>query len=707
MGSDKDQLTHSGDCRSCLDESSDRNQPLVDSPFKTTVSLLPLIEFWQERTNEQGSKETHALLSQVEKFPELKEPLAGQCLTEHQHSLVRKLVYAIFPQATWSTDIRALVGMFRTKPIIATPSYHQLVPDSASIPEANVDSELERMLKHLYAYSLILDQLYGLELNVDYPIVRKTEDPNTGFPVHLQVEVDSQFIQVRHIGDKLPSLSEKQREQIQRNPADLKLLSALLPPEEFEFFGFIAIHALRVTDQQVLSEINRQLVEARSIVCPETSAALEAKLRSLFGFPDLRMGFAAFQGEELLRLSGSKDIIHGCIVGDSQHYPYSHYRGSAHEEASNEQKTVLIDDLTKKENLSEIERDLLKDQVRNLAIAPLISDRKVIGLLELSSPRLGVMNPMNTMKIRELLPLFTSAVQRSLADFQNKIDGIIKRQCTVIHPSVEWRFREAAANSLSKRSSEAFGHQAIAFKDVFPMYGASDIRNSSRIRNRSISDDLAHELNGVAEILNRVASKTSIPILAQAKTTCQHFLGLTKKEIRASDEYRITDFLQTEIRELLQLLAEREPCLKPAVDAHFSQLDPQHDTYFKTRKAYMDSVAQLNTDFGNILEESQEEAQKIYPHYFEKHSTDGVDFTLYIGESLCRDRAFHPLYLDNLRLWQLILMCDLACANQELKGKLPIPLETTHLIAVQDHPVSIRFRFDERLFDVDGAYNAR
>ena len=52
-------------------------------------------------------------------------------------------------------------------------------------------------------------------------------------------------------------------------------------------------------------------------------------------------------------------------------------------------------------------------------------------------------------------------------------------------------------------------------------------------------------------------------------------------------------------------------------------------------------------------------------------------------------------------------MCDLACANHALKSQLSIPLETTHLIAVQDHPVSIRFRFDERLFDVDGAYNAR
>jgi len=38
---------------------------------------------------------------------------------------------------------------------------------------------------------------------------------------------------------------------------------------------------------------------------------------------------------------------------------------------------------------------------------------------------------------------------------------------------------------------------------------------------------------------------------------------------------------------------------------------------------------------------------------------------------------------------------------------LPVPLETTHLVLVQHTPLSIRFRFDEKRFDVDGAYDIR
>jgi len=36
-----------------------------------------------------------------------------------------------------------------------------------------------------------------------------------------------------------------------------------------------------------------------------------------------------------------------------------------------------------------------------------------------------------------------------------------------------------------------------------------------------------------------------------------------------------------------------------------------------------------------------------------------------------------------------------------------VPLQTTHLVLVQHAPLSIRFRFDEKRFDVDGAYDIR
>src|SRR5688572_32009050 len=54
-----------------------------------------------------------------------------------------------------------------------------------------------------------------------------------------------------------------------------------------------------------------------------------------------------------------------------------------------------------------------------------------------------------------------------------------------------------------------------------------------------------------------------------------------------------------------------------------------------------------------------------------------------------------------------MVTCGIAVRAHRLRDRLPIPLETTHLILVQHAPLSIRFRFDEKRFDVDGAYNVR
>jgi len=46
-------------------------------------------------------------------------------------------------------------------------------------------------------------------------------------------------------------------------------------------------------------------------------------------------------------------------------------------------------------------------------------------------------------------------------------------------------------------------------------------------------------------------------------------------------------------------------------------------------------------------------------------------------------------------------------AHYALKQTLPVPLDAASLILVYNTSLSIRFRMDEKQFDVDGTYNAR
>jgi hypothetical protein len=66
----------------------------------------------------------------------------------------------------------------------------------------------------------------------------------------------------------------------------------------------------------------------------------------------------------------------------------------------------------------------------------------------------------------------------------------------------------------------------------------------------------------------------------------------------------------------------------------------------------------INKTIIDYLDEAKNELQESYPYYFEKFRTDGVEYDIYIGQSMRPDIPFDVLYLKNLRLWQLKSMAD-------------------------------------------------
>jgi hypothetical protein len=122
---------------------------------------------------------------------------------------------------------------------------------------------------------------------------------------------------------------------------------------------------------------------------------------------------------------------------------------------------------------------------------------------------------------------------------------------------------------------------------------------------------------------------------------------------------------------------------------------------------FEESVTRLTDTIASYLHLEEQAAQGIFPHYFEKQKTDGVDHQLFVGASLVEDGQFDLLYLKSLRLWQLMVVCGIGARADQLVGSLAVPLHTTHLVLAHHSPLSISFRFDEKRFDVEGAYDVR
>jgi hypothetical protein len=177
--------------------------------------------------------------------------------------------------------------------------------------------------------------------------------------------------------------------------------------------------------------------------------------------------------------------------------------------------------------------------------------------------------------------------------------------------------------------------------------------------------------------------------------------------ITPADESSVAHMLKNDVQSLFSHLRSFGPEVISAIEAYDALIDGRLGTVYRRRKEFEESVSLLNQRISLYLDMEEAEAQNLYPHYFEKHLTDGVDYLIYMGASLSQDGSFSDLYLENFRLWQLMVSCGIAWITEQLKRELKVTLETAHLILVSDATLSIRFRFEEKRFDVDGAYDVR
>ncbi|ETX02864.1 MAG: hypothetical protein ETSY2_34675, partial [Candidatus Entotheonella gemina] len=566
---------------------------------------------------------------------------------------------------------------FQLQTFYTSPRFKQMFTggDGRIQGRVNVDGQTVDHVKVLHAYAYILQHFYDIQLEFDYPLIFTAIDPGTGLDRHFRIDFDARFTTVKTVGP-LPSLTEADKQHLLAHLADPHELMSLLPPERFAFEGFAIINAVDVTDQEVISSLKRDLIEKESIISNARFYGLQQRMQTLFRKPDLFFELSALQGDEVLSLNCNRQIEYSCIYADSEHHCINEYEGSVYARACCEGEVLLVEDLTTYPHRTEIEDKLIRQGLRNFVVAPLHYQDNLIGTLSLGSPRPGDLHALNIMKLRDVLPLFAVSIHRSLEEFDTRLQAVIKEQCTAIHPSVEWRFRQAALRWTEQYFSKSMTEmEPIVFDNVYPLYGVSDIRSSSRQRSAGIQADLLEHLRMAQDILCLGHGHKPLPILDHMA----HHVGKWKSHIAADfgagDELSVIDLLRRDVEPLFETLSQFSPEIAEKIDTYRSAIDPQLGTIYRRRRDFEESVMCINEVLSSYLDKEQEKAQAMFPHYFEKHKSDGIEYGIYIGASMVENGQFDLLYLHNLRLWQLMVMCGIVRLADQMRSKLKVPLE--------------------------------
>jgi hypothetical protein len=270
-----------------------------------------------------------------------------------------------------------------------------------------------------------------------------------------------------------------------------------------------------------------------------------------------------------------------------------------------------------------------------------------------------------------------------------------------------WKFEKEAKNFIKEQfNGNQVSFNKIAFEDIYPLYGQIDIKGSSEARNRATRQDLVLQLNSAKAIIEVAFETESLPIYEQIIYQINNYLEDIDKHFKVDSEQFVADFFKQEVNPLFMHLLKSN-VLVSEIEAYFGTMDDKLNVLYKHRKDYDDTITMINKEMATLLDHKQVEAQQMYPHYFERFKTDGVEHNMYIGQSITREDTFNNIYLYNLRLWQLQVMCEMENAYYQNQANYPIPMDVASMILVFSTPLSISFRMDEKQFDVDGTYNAR
>ncbi|APG59255.1 GAF domain-containing protein [Christiangramia salexigens] len=686
-------------------------QQLKDFPFDIKISFHKVIDEYEkelkEAQNSISREYIEKVLEKVSDYPALREGFEDIGLLKEYKEPINVLLDDLFPTILTNNEIKAASVPFHNILFNSSKRLKQILKNAGK----DFNLELRNMdmdIIYVFACIQILKKHYGYEIDISRPLFYDIPDEN-GIMKHYRIAMNADFVEI-FPKDEAPEITQKDVDILIQNVDNIELWKEKIPPYSYVFKGFTIVNLTDVTIDDAISELKTTLL-FEEVSEEEELEKLQEIFRSIYKISDLKVGFTVFNQrdmvfermnyEEATSFILDKELVNDCDTGICEKGFQKLIDDNSYFTISN------VEEYTKSNN-NLLARNLKKNNIKSCILAPVAKNGKLLGILELVSSRKNELNSINAIKLDDILPYIVTTVERNRNDFENRVKAVIQSECTSIHPSVLWVFEREAKKFIKDLDKDGLASfKDITFKDVYPLYGQIDIVASSEARNESIKKDLLDQLELILNIIQKAYEVEKLPIYDQVKYRITDFKTELADKLNASSEQKVFNLLQKEVNPLMNHLKKQSEEIKKLVEDYNDKLNPETGIVYNHRRKYDETVQQINRTMSRYIDKKQVMAQEIYPHYFERYKTDGVDHNMYIGASMANKKPFNKVYLFNLRLWQLSTMCEMENRFYQLHDTTPIKLEAASLILVYNSTMSIRYRMDEKKFDVDGTYNAR
>jgi hypothetical protein len=685
-------------------------------PVASILSVVPFVNYLKEKIGPGSGmrvKQLKYVLERIEEHKDWDKDISPDNIEQYKD--IFELVYVTLsaPVTDENEDMWALSIPFTPSLFYGTNAiYHFLQSKKGGIRKNIVDhAEMEEKAKKRLSsiYSIALERLYGFPFDTasQGEMIHHIQDEETGLNKYYRIDFNANFLDIIYDGD-LPEINfDNIRLTEDSKHGALEVLQQYLPLDKFRFKGFSIISIKDITAQHVIEHIKDIIVNlapGQMIYNDITSS-----LKEIMGNDHLDVSLTP-----VIKVNGK--FVTNCFEGMNENMqdvcsrynmPMRAYLDSI-ERYSKDPQIIFRKNVGEViEGEEEVFPMLREIGVEGIMVLPIFFQKELVGILTVYSRQKEALDENMLSALEPAIPLLEQLLQTTIDDFAITLDNVVKEKFTSLQPSVEWRFNEVAFEYLQQRKSDSKAEiPQVYFEEVFPLYGAVDIRNSTMERNNALRADMQSQLELLIKLLEQFRHQRELGLINEMIYKSRRWLNQIEAFISSDDEFRLNLFFEEDVTPFLLHFRQMHPATVDMINDYFIAIGPTGVAH-TNRRALEESLQMLNRTIGNLLEQMNVEIQGTYPCYFEKYRSDGIEYDIYIGQSITPDKEFHPLYLKNLRLWQLNSMAIITKLTRALEAELPRRLETTQLIFVHSNTIDISFRSDEHRFDVEGAYNIR
>jgi hypothetical protein len=696
----------------------DLSEGIVEKlPVDTAISFKPFMDHLQRRAAEEHTVKAKLYKATLDIFNsrnvyDLEIPIEDM----HQYDELLEHMYMCLssPMAAEKDLAWGLCSPLNPMVFYGTELLYELMATRQDYQEMYIvtktpeDHHRERLQ---FIYSFILKKLYNFQVPVHSEKFHGATNLNTGLEEYYGISINLDFIDVAAKGE-LPALDFKKLYTKLSDGVGYEILEGILPLHLFSFRGIGTLTVSDITPRKAVENIQKIRLASSPGSDDAGYKSVMQSLKTLVRDNNIEFDlfpFVRVNNEPVYGYAKGGTGVLFSVWGEDR-LSMEAFQHQAKGYAAHPRFFFSEDITTPADKETPFLGHFRGLGVCSLALMPVFNKHVLVGVLCMHTWKGHTFDESVLALLEPAISAIEQVSQVYIDEFNLEIENIVKEQFTSIQASVQWKFNEAAWQYLyNKKKGLPTKAAPICFNDVYPLYGAVDIRNSTVERNKAIIADLDVQLTELLHTLTTLQQSDHSALMDELIFKSRRWKEelLKHDQLQASDENNLNIFFEEEIKPYLMHLSAQEATIKSIIDPYLESLNSANTSKHSNRHSLETAMQTINNAVSEYFESEKGALQQPYPCYFEKFRTDGVEYDMYIGQSIAPDKPFSQFHLKNLRLWQLSSMAAIAKITHSLLPHMATELHTTQLIFIHDHTINIGFRSDERKFDVEGAYSIR